>query len=167
MGVGILLIGIRLQIHFADVQVAVNKAKAALNRHGVLARKAEKERKKQVQNIQAQGGIIPSELLVPIPDPEKNPTPAHLEALQAPSDLLQALLMLEPTSHNATITGDLVQLEAENELGEVEVHLRCGQEAGQLLLECHCQELGDESNSDSSSTSCDSIARNADFITFN
>src|SRR6202012_3754438 len=65
-----------------DIQVAVNKAKATLNRRGVMARKAERERKKQVQNIQAQGGIIPSEMLVPIPDPEKNPTSADLEELQ-------------------------------------------------------------------------------------
>jgi len=36
-----------------DIQVAVNKAKAALNRCGIDARKSEKERKKQVQNIRA------------------------------------------------------------------------------------------------------------------
>lgn len=106
-------------------------------------------------------------MLIPIPDPEKNPTPADLEALQVSPDLLQALLILDPTPHNATITGDLVQLEAEDELGEVEVHLGGGQGVGHLLVESDCEELGNKSDSDSSSTSCDSIARNADFITFN
>ena len=55
-----------------------HKAKAALNRRGIDARKSERERKKQVQNIRAQGGIIPSEMLISIPDPEKNPTPDDL-----------------------------------------------------------------------------------------
>ena len=62
---------------------------------------------------------------------------------------------------------DLQQLEAENELGEVEVHIGGGQGGGQLLVESGCEELGDESHSSSSSISCDSIARNANFITFN
>ncbi|RPA88694.1 hypothetical protein L873DRAFT_886547 [Choiromyces venosus 120613-1] len=83
-----------------DIQIAVNKAKAALYRHGIDARKAEKERKKQVLNIQTHSGIVPPELLIPITNPEKNPTPHDLEALQLPPDLLQALLMLEPTSFN-------------------------------------------------------------------
>jgi len=44
-----------------------------LNRCGIDTQNAEEEMKKQVQNIQAQGGIIPPELMIPIPDPEKNP----------------------------------------------------------------------------------------------
>ena len=80
-----------------NIQVAMNTAKAALNRHGIDARKAEKERKQQMQMIQTQGGIVPAELTIPIHDPEKNPSPEDLESLLAP-DLLQALLILEPTS---------------------------------------------------------------------
>jgi len=61
--------------------VAVHKAKVALNRRGIDAPKAERERKKQIYNIQVQGEIIPSELLIAIPDPEKNSTAADLESL--------------------------------------------------------------------------------------
>ena len=149
-----------------DIQVAINKAKAALNRHGIDARKSAKERKKQVQNIRAQGGIIPSEMLIPIPDPEKNLTPDHLEALQAPPDLLQALLMLEPAPLGGATIGHQPQpqLGDEDELEEFEI---CLGEQDRRDLGVDGVELGVESDSDSSSISCDSIARNADFITFN
>ena len=43
-----------------NIQVAINKAKVALNRRGIDAGKAESERKKQIHNILVQGGIIPS-----------------------------------------------------------------------------------------------------------
>jgi len=149
-----------------DIQVAINKAKAALNRHGIDARKSAKERKKQVQNIRAQGGIIPSKMLIPIPDPEKNPTPDDLEALQAPPDLLQALLMLEPAPLGGATIGHQPQpqLGDEDELEEFEIWLG---EQDRRDLGVDGVELGVESDSDSSSISYDSIATNADFITFN
>ncbi|RPA91770.1 hypothetical protein L873DRAFT_1794675 [Choiromyces venosus 120613-1] len=74
-----------------DIKVAINKAKAALNWHGIDAWKAEKECKKQVKIIQSQGQTIPADLLIPILDPEKNPTPDDLESLLPPPDLLQLL----------------------------------------------------------------------------
>ena len=148
-----------------DIQIAVNKAKAALHRGGVDARKAEKERKKQLHNIQTQGGVIPPEMLIAIMDPEKNPTPEDLEALQAPPDLLQALLILEPNPLDTVSTGDLPQSGANDELEEFEIIL--GGEQGGSHLGGGCDELDIDSDSGSSFTSCDSIARNADFITFN
>ena len=137
-----------------------------MNRRGIDARKSEKERKKQVQNIRAQGGIIPSEMWIPIPDPEKNPTPDDLEALQAPPDLLQALLMLEPAPLGGATIGQQPQpqLGDEDKLEEFEI---CLGEPDRRDLGVDGVELGVQSDSDSSSISCDSIARNADFITFN
>ena len=148
-----------------DIQIAVNKAKAALHRCGVDARKAEKERKKQLHNIQTQGGVIPPEMLIAIMDPEKNPTPEDLEALQPPPDLLQALLILEPNPLDTVSTEALPQSGANNELEEFEIIL--GGEQGGSHLGGGCDELDIDSDSGSLSTSCDSIARNADFITLN
>ena len=37
-----------------------------------------------------------------IPDPEKHPSPEDLESLEAPPDLLQVLLMLQPRSAEIT-----------------------------------------------------------------
>ena len=78
-----------------NIQIAINKAKASLNCRGIAACKAEKERKKQVKIIQAEGGIVPVEHLVVIPDPEKHSSPEDLESLEAPPDLLQVLLILQ------------------------------------------------------------------------
>ena len=44
-----------------NIQIATNKAKAALKARGIHTRKEEKERKKHVQNLQTQGVAIPSE----------------------------------------------------------------------------------------------------------
>lgn len=86
----------------------MNKAKAALSYHSINAFKAEKERKQQleVHMIQTQGGIVLAELLIPIHNPEKNPSSKDLESLLTPPDLLHALLILEPTS----ITGARVSI---------------------------------------------------------
>jgi len=81
-----------------SIQIAVNKAKATLNHRGIYACKAERERKRQVKMIQAEGGIVPAELLIAISDPERNPSTEDLESLKAPPDLLQALLLLDPVA---------------------------------------------------------------------
>ena len=65
-----------------SIQIAVNKAKASLNRRGINARKTEKERKKQVKAIQAKGEIVPPEMQIAIPDPERNPSAEDLASLQ-------------------------------------------------------------------------------------
>jgi len=67
-----------------SIQIAINKAKASLNRCGINARKAEKERRKQVKALQAKGEIVPPEMQIVIPDPERNPSAEDLESLQPP-----------------------------------------------------------------------------------
>jgi len=57
-----------------------------------------------VQNIRTHAGIIPHEMLIPMLDPERYPTAEDLEALLAPPDLLQALLMLEPAPLSGATT---------------------------------------------------------------
>ena len=69
----------------------IRKLKIALNRRGIEARKSERERKKLLLELTAKEEFIPLELLVPIHDPEKDPTPADLEPLQLHPSLLQAL----------------------------------------------------------------------------
>jgi hypothetical protein len=60
----------------------IQKSKIALNRRGIEARKSERERKKLLLELTAKEEFIPLELLVPIYDPEKDPTLADLESLQ-------------------------------------------------------------------------------------
>jgi len=48
--------------------------------------------------IEAKGRIVPAELLIAIPDSERNPSAEDIESLKAPPDLLQALLLLEPVA---------------------------------------------------------------------
>ena len=72
--------------------------------------------------------------------------------------------MLEPSTLSTT-----------GSTGEVEIITRSGQvhqrniEIGesQALAGNDCEDLGSESDSDSSDTSSESILRNADFVTFN
>ena len=75
---------------------AERKAKKALKQRGVEARKAERARKKTILEMNTRGEFLPLELLTPIRDPEKNPTPEELEALQPHPSLTQALYELRP-----------------------------------------------------------------------
>ena len=106
-----------------NIQIAINKAKASLNRRGIAARKAEKERKKQVKIIQTKGGIVPVELLVVITDPEKHPSPEDLESLDAPPDLLQVLLMLQPRSAEITSAIDPQRLTFNDHEKDYEIYI--------------------------------------------
>ena len=81
-----------------SIQIAVNKAKATLNRRGIDTHKAERERKRQVNKIETEGRIVSAELLIAISDPEINSSAEDLESLKAPPDLLQALLLLDPVA---------------------------------------------------------------------
>jgi len=161
-----------------NIQIAINKAKASLNRRGIAARKAEKERKKQVKIIQAEGGIVPVELLVVIPDPEKHPSPEDLESLEAPPDLLQVLLMLQPRSAEITSAIDPQLLTFNDHEEDYEIYTGSISRQGQEESQSHvvrdgcqsaddCEDSADEMDSDSCmSESNDSITRNADFVYF-
>ena len=170
-----------------NIQIAVNKTKAALNRHGISAHKAEKEWRKQVYNIHTRDGIVPAELrlLIPIPAPEKTRSPSseNLELPQVPSNLLQALLILDPTAINTISTGmSNSQLwDTQSEAGEMHIYTHIGQlglvedgftkNTGIQIRNTgkggNCNNLSSKSDSDSSYTAYDSIARNADFIVLN
>ena len=67
------------------------RAEQALHRAGIDARRDERNRKKLLEELYKAGEIPDPLILVPIRDPEKNPTLAEQEALQPPPDLLQAL----------------------------------------------------------------------------
>ena len=68
------------------ITLAVRAAEKAHHWRGVDARRAERERKAKVKELQAKGQPVPQDLLIPIVrDPEKNPTPEELEALKHPS----------------------------------------------------------------------------------
>ncbi|RPA97626.1 hypothetical protein L873DRAFT_1844659 [Choiromyces venosus 120613-1] len=155
-----------------DIKVAINKAKVALNRHGIDARKAEKERKKQVKIIQSQGQTIPAALLIPILDPEKNPTPDDLESLLPPPDLLQVLTLLEPPAIFNTSVINPQLLDSANRILELEHEMRQpGSGIGNIPSQDTenygtDEDLGDESDSDLSCISLDSIVQNADFVGF-
>ncbi|RPA95960.1 hypothetical protein L873DRAFT_1845620 [Choiromyces venosus 120613-1] len=150
-----------------NIQIAVNKAKASLNCRGIAARKAEKIR----------GEIVPAEMLVTIPDPERNPSPEDLESLQAPPDPLQALLLLEPTPASATSTIDPQLLTLDFEEEDIEIYTTRREAEQRYTTESASgensftvddgEDLTGESDSDSSCISSDSIIRNADFVSLN
>ena len=77
---------------------AINQAKKAHHQAGVNARRAERERKKKMSESQAKGEFVPIELTIPIRDPEKNPTPDELEALQVHPSISQAV-PIDPVLH--------------------------------------------------------------------
>ncbi|RPB04656.1 hypothetical protein L873DRAFT_1928353 [Choiromyces venosus 120613-1] len=155
-----------------DIKVAINKAKVALNRHSIDAWKAEKQGKKQVKIIQSQGQTIPAALLIPILDPKKNPTPNDLESVLPPPDLLQVLTLLEPTAIINTSVIDLQLLDIANRILELEHEMRQpGSRIGNIPPQDTenygmDEDLGDESDSDLSCISLDSIVQNADFVDF-
>ena len=130
----------------------IRKSKLALNRKGIEARKSERERKKLLLELTAKEEFIPLELLVPIRDPEKNPTLAELESLKPHPSLVQALQELQPSA-----------------IGLIDPVLLNNDIEFQLELQEELVEKVDNSSdigSDESDRSIDSIARNADFISF-
>ncbi|RPA89116.1 hypothetical protein L873DRAFT_1894386 [Choiromyces venosus 120613-1] len=155
-----------------DIKVAIKKAKMALNQHGIDARKTEKECKKQVKIIQSQGQTIPAALLITILDPEKNPTSDDLESLLPPPDLLQVLTLLEPPAIFNTSVIDPQLLDSANRILELEHEMRQpGSGIGNILSQDTenygtDKDLGDESDSDLSCISLDSIVQNANFVGF-
>jgi hypothetical protein len=61
---------------------------------GVDARRAERERKKRVAEIQAGGESVPVGMCEVIRDPEKNPTLEEVESLKPYPSLIQAVQAL-------------------------------------------------------------------------
>jgi hypothetical protein len=125
------------------IRVASNKAKNELHRKGVDARKAERERKKKIQALQSAREPVPEDLLIPIRDPEKDPTPEELESLK----LHPALIPIDPE-----LLGEQSTTVVEDE-SEVE-----------FILECQEEEIRSRSSCSDSETSDDSW--NADFLKF-
>jgi len=160
-----------------SIQIPVNKAKATLNRRGINAPKAAKERKKQVIAIQAKGEIVLPEMQIAIPDPERNPSAEDLESLQPPRDLLQALSMLNPTATSTACAIDPQLFVLDSEASDVEIytarreaearHTMEQDRRGNSFTVDNGETFPEESDSDSSSISADSIMRNADFVTLN
>ena len=153
-----------------SIQIVVNKVKGILNHCGIKARKAERERKKQVKMIEAEGRIVPAELLIAISDPESNPSAEDIESLKTPLDLLQALLLLEPVAAIASNVIDPQLLTHDSEAGDCEIYTTSQQvEEARIGNELSGNDSGScagDSDSDSC-TSTDSITRNANFVALN
>jgi hypothetical protein len=147
------------------VNDAINKAKKALHRRGIDARKAERDRKKAIAEFNEE--FIPIELLTPICDPSKDPTPEDLESLKPHPCLVQALEALRPTIPidpqlltDSNSDSDEVAFQLERVVDVVDVvHDKSDDDDDEL-------EGPHSSDSEESIGSNDSIARNADFISF-
>jgi hypothetical protein len=144
------------------IKEAVNKAKKALNRRGIDARKAERERKKAIIELQAKNKVILLDLLFPIRDPEKEPTLDELELLKPHPSLVQALEAIQPS---IPIDPQLIE-GGSNSDSDVDIRLEPEVEMVDII-----HDYSDENEMDSpysseseSIRSLDSIARNADFI---
>ncbi|RPA91488.1 hypothetical protein L873DRAFT_1848231 [Choiromyces venosus 120613-1] len=147
---------------------------------GTYLRKKVKEVKEKVATIKCSiiiinGGIIPAKLLLPIPDLQKDSHTNDLESLKPLLDLLQAFYILNPPSTIPRISHIIdpafFEDNCDNDTSEVEIltveYWENGRYAMQGSGTCSSSEgngLTTESDSDSSYTSVDSIARNADFV---
>ena len=140
------------------VQKAINnniqKSKIAFNYKRIKARKSETEYKRLLLELTAKEEFISLELFILIYNPEKNPTPANLESLKPYPSLVQALRELQSSTINLinpvllnNNTNIKFQLELPKELVEM---VDDSSDAGSYELD----------------KSIDSIARNADFISF-
>ena len=145
------------------IQVYVNKAKAELNKRGVIARRLEKERLVHVAECEARGEEVDEELFEAIRDPEKNPTDADKELLQVPPWLQQALDEAQgPQSEDLVIDPQLIALSSNDD-----VEILIGRQVLNIAEPCNDHDAGDyASESEDSHHSGDSIANNADFIRF-
>jgi hypothetical protein len=143
------------------VNDAVKKAQKELNRKGIDARKAERQRKKAVLELETRGEFIPLALCTPIRDPKKNPTAEELESLQPHPSLIQALNALRPPPIDPQLLDN----------GDSEVEFQLVHTIGARPVipndsdnSDNDDDVGIVSESDESEASIDSIARNADFI---
>jgi hypothetical protein len=159
---------------------AENKAKEDLRIKGVAARKAEKDRVKTI----ALGIQLPLKIWIPIRDPQKNPLPEEIEAIQISHQPLYDKLAQEQAeydrlqSDNPTLFTDipidpaiLAEEQAfrvkQNPLSQIAVR-----EASEELEDTDQEEGGGGSgmvlcsSPPMSVASIDSIAENADFISF-
>ena len=151
------------------VNNSIRKSKNALIRRRINARKAERERKWTLLELQLKNGYIPIELTIPIYNPEKDLTLADLESLLPHSSLVQALLDLKPSPIDPMLLGSdnevAFQLEKLEELVEKVDDCSDGP-GGDRSGDDDSKEYDSDNDSDQSSASYDSIAQNADFISF-
>jgi len=155
-------------IHKAEKAISKAKkdAKDALHRRGVDARKAERMRKNKILHLQKAGELIPIDLMDPIRDPEKEPTPEELLALEPHPSLVQALQDLQPLPIDPRLLDDDVDDEVDIQVERVQEQVDLGQESEQDEVDEADLEGLVDSDSEGSETSLDSIQRNADFISF-
>jgi hypothetical protein len=55
----------------------------SLKERGIEARKQERARKEQIRDLNARGDLIPVQLMAPIREPDKNPTPYEQATMTA------------------------------------------------------------------------------------
>jgi hypothetical protein len=156
---------------------AQNKQKNELNAEGVLDRTAERERKLYIQQHQALGYEIPPLTWVPIRDRQKEPTAAEEESRQiALQSLREAVGKAERDREEAYTTNpiSLTPIPIDPTILQAEREFRISQRGLQLniLVDNSEEEQSDTSMGESegedqrSIATIDSIAENADFISF-
>jgi hypothetical protein len=150
------------------ITMLVNKAKKALKDKGIAARKAEKARKLALEELQSRGEFPPTEMLIPIRDPEKNPTEAEKESLLPHPSLIQALDALCPPDDNILVDPQLLDEDIQIETQHVdEPIVTVPDDETEEDSDGHIDLEGLQDSTDEESiASLDSIARNADFIKF-
>jgi hypothetical protein len=142
---------------------AINRAKNELKQEGIKARKAEKARVEQIREYDARGDLPPPELLVPIREPDKNPT--VIEQARLLEDfypgLVQAIRELKAQQEPPT------QLDIAADGDDVVISTTPAIYAEDEVLDIPDSSPPPPNYIDSSDAeSIDSIRRNADFIAF-
>jgi hypothetical protein len=158
---------------------AENKAKSILHERGVQARKDERARLLFIQQHQALGTHIPDNKWIPIRDPEKQPTSAETDALRANQSLYDHLEQTQKARDNAYSDDptEFTDILIDPAILEHERQFQILQKGplNQLVIEVDAEEeQGNESDEGDdiasspprSVMSIDSIAANADFISF-
>ena len=154
---------------------AENKAKNELHAKGVQARKDEKARLQFIQEHHVLGSTIPDYYWLPIRDPEKNPTSAETEALRANQSLYDAVKLAEEDWKVAYLDDPtqftLIPIDPAILEEEQQYQLQQRKPLEHIVIQEDSEDEGDGSGSNiisppQSVASIDSIAENADFISF-
>ncbi len=150
-----------------EISIRMNKAKKVLLERGVLARCTNRENKKKIAELLAEGAsFIPVELYEVLREPDKNPTDAEKESLLPQPDLQQALVLLEEEACNAG-DGDCTNNDQKSDCSSLNIELVRGVDDGEEGLDIPSNQSSsgdDEEEVSSIAESEDSIQRQADFI---
>jgi hypothetical protein len=145
--------------------VAMNKAKKKLKDAGIQARKDDKDRRDKLKEYERRGSLLPPELLIPIREPDNNPTVVEQASLLQDfyPELVQQISELKAQQDHPT----QLDLTADDDDDDVVISTTPVTYEKDVVDDIPDSSPPPPDLIDSSDAeSIDSIRRNADFIAF-